>query len=102
VSTKTGGLLEGGVEDLISSHCSPPPSTFDEPGKPFDALLKATGCSADSTAVTCLKAVPSEVYFSQFVSTCVLKSLTDIDEHKQYIRRVDSQLPAMGADDCSR
>ncbi|KAN0113404.1 Alpha/Beta hydrolase fold [Russula decolorans] len=40
---------------------SPPPSTYDEPGKPFNALLKATGCSANSTAVTCLKAVPSEI-----------------------------------------
>jgi hypothetical protein len=86
---------------MTSSKSSPPPSTYDAPGKPFDALLKATGCPADSTAVTCLKAVPSEVYFSEFVSTCVLKSLTDIDEHKQYIHHVDSQSPAMGADGCS-
>jgi hypothetical protein len=64
-----------------------PPSTYDEPCKPFDALLKDTGCSADSIAVTCLKAVPSDVYFSHFVPTCVLKLLTDIDEHKQYSSR---------------
>lgn len=82
MSTKTSRLLVGNAEKMISSKSSPPPSTYDEPGKPFDTLLKATGCSADSTAVTCLRAVPSEVYFSHFVSTCVLKSLTDIDEHK--------------------
>ena len=86
---------------MISSKSSPPPSTYDEPGKPFDALLKATGCSADSTAVSCLKAVPSEVDFLHFVSTCILKSLTDIDEHKQYIHQVDSQSSAMATDNCS-
>ena len=90
MSTKTSRLPEGNAEKMISSKNSPPPSTYDEPGKPFDVLLKATGCPADSTAVTCLKAVPSEVYFSHFVSVCVLKSLTEINEHKQYIHLVDS------------
>ena len=52
------------TKDMIPSKSSSPPSTYDEPGKPFDVLLKATGCPADSTAVTCLKAVPFEVYFS--------------------------------------
>ena len=52
------------AKDMIPSKSSPPPSTYDEPGKPFDVLSKATGCPADSTAVTCLKAVPFEVYFS--------------------------------------
>jgi hypothetical protein len=51
---------------MILSKSSPPPSTYDEPGRPFNALLKATGCPADSTAVTCLKAVPSEVHFLLF------------------------------------
>ena len=53
---------------MILSKSSPPPSTYDEPGRPFNALLKATGCPADSTAVTCLKAVPSEVHFLLFGS----------------------------------
>jgi len=39
---------------------SPPPSTYDKPGRPFDALLKATGCPAGPNAVSCLQAVPSE------------------------------------------
>ncbi|KAN0132918.1 alpha/beta-hydrolase [Lactarius tabidus] len=39
---------------------SPPPSTYDKPGRPFDALLKATGCPAGPIAVSCLQAVPSE------------------------------------------
>ncbi|KAI9463333.1 alpha/beta-hydrolase [Lactarius psammicola] len=39
---------------------SPPPSTYDKPGRPFDALLKATGCPAGPDAVSCLQAVPSE------------------------------------------
>ncbi|KAF8273340.1 alpha/beta-hydrolase [Lactarius quietus] len=38
---------------------SPPPSTYDKP-RPFDALLKATGCPAGPAAVSCLQAVPSE------------------------------------------
>jgi carboxylesterase type B len=39
---------------------SPPPSTYDQPERPFDALLKATGCPAGTAAVSCLQAVPSE------------------------------------------
>lgn len=57
---------------MVPSKSSPQPSTYDESGKPFDALLKATGCPADPTAVTCLKAVPSEVHFLLFDPPCVL------------------------------
>ena len=64
-STPTKGNAE-----MVYSKSSPPPSTYDEPGKPFDAVLKATRCSADSTAVWCLKEVPSEVYFSHYLYTC--------------------------------
>ncbi|KAI9439879.1 Alpha/Beta hydrolase protein [Lactarius indigo] len=39
---------------------SPPPTTYDKPGRPFDALLKATGCSACPVAASCLQEVPSE------------------------------------------
>ncbi|KAH9068501.1 alpha/beta-hydrolase [Lactarius deliciosus] len=38
---------------------SPPPSTYDKPGQPFDALLKATGCPAGPVAFSCLQEVPS-------------------------------------------
>jgi hypothetical protein len=72
VSGKSSWPLEGNADSMVPSKSSPPPSTYDEPGKPFDALLKATGCPAGSTAVTCLKAVPSEVYFLFFDSTCAL------------------------------
>lgn len=70
MSTKTCWPLKVNDEDMILSKSSPPPSTYDEPGKPFNALLRATGCPADSTAVTCLKAVPSEVHFLLFGSAC--------------------------------
>ncbi|KAH9177405.1 alpha/beta-hydrolase [Lactarius sanguifluus] len=40
---------------------SPPPSTYDKPGRPFDALLKATGCPAGPVAFSCLQEVPSIV-----------------------------------------
>ena len=72
MSTKTSWLLKCNAENTILSKSSPPPSTYDEPGKPFDALLKATGCPADSTAITCLRAVPSEVHLLLFGSTCTL------------------------------
>lgn len=72
MSTKTSWLIECNADNKILSKSSPPPSTYDEPGKPFDALLTATGCPADSTAITCLKAVPSEVHFLLFGSTCAL------------------------------
>ena len=72
VSTKTKLTSKSNAEKYVSSKSSPPPSTYDEPGRPFDTLLKATGCTADSTAVTCLKAVPSEVHFLLFDSTSAL------------------------------
>ncbi|KAI0053477.1 alpha/beta-hydrolase [Auriscalpium vulgare] len=37
---------------------SPAPSTFDEPGKPFDLLIKAMDCAAGPTAFSCLQQVP--------------------------------------------
>ena len=60
------------ADDVTPSKSSPPPSTYDEPGKPFDALLKATGCPADPTAIACLEVVPSEVHFLLFDAMCAL------------------------------
>ncbi|KAI0267680.1 alpha/beta-hydrolase [Gloeopeniophorella convolvens] len=53
-------LFRAAIMDSLTGpfKSSPPPSTYDEPGKPFDALLKATGCSPGSAAVACLQAVP--------------------------------------------
>jgi hypothetical protein len=53
--------LEFEAEVVITSKSSPPPSTYDEPGKPFDALLRAAGCPASQNTVACLQAVPFEV-----------------------------------------
>ncbi|KAI0303618.1 alpha/beta-hydrolase [Multifurca ochricompacta] len=55
-------LFRAAIMDSLTGpfKSSPPPSTYDEPGKPFDALLNATGCSAGSAAVACLQAVPSQ------------------------------------------
>lgn len=39
---------------------SPPPSTFDLPGKPFDLILNATGCVAGPAAFKCLQQAPFE------------------------------------------
>ncbi|KAI0067181.1 alpha/beta-hydrolase [Artomyces pyxidatus] len=39
---------------------SPPPSTFDQPGQPFDLILNATGCAAGPSAFTCLQQAPFE------------------------------------------
>jgi len=74
----------------FSSKSSPPPSTYDEPGKPFDALLKATGCPADPNAMACLGAVPSEVHFLRiFWSNVRSESPADTDEHKQCAHHLD-------------
>ncbi|PPR05964.1 hypothetical protein CVT24_004628 [Panaeolus cyanescens] len=40
------------------SKNSPPPETYDKPGKPFSRLLAATGCSPGPMAVPCLQQVP--------------------------------------------
>lgn len=61
--------LKVSAEDVLSSKSSPSPSTYDEPGKPFDALLSATGCTADSTALACLTDFPFEVHYLLFNST---------------------------------
>jgi carboxylesterase type B len=37
---------------------SPPPSTYDRPGKPFRQLLDATRCSFGPQSLACLRAVP--------------------------------------------
>ncbi len=77
------------ADDMTPSKSSPPPSTYDEPGKPFDALLKATGCPADPTAIACLEVVPSEVHFLLFDAMCP-ESVTDIGEHQQCAHYLNS------------
>jgi hypothetical protein len=52
------------VEHVVLGKSSPPPSTWDEAGKPFDVLLKAIRCPAGPTAIACLEAVPCEGLFS--------------------------------------
>ncbi|KAG6843324.1 hypothetical protein H0H87_005837, partial [Tephrocybe sp. NHM501043] len=43
---------------------SPPASTYDEPDKPFAKLLDNVGCSTESDALACLRAVPFETFMS--------------------------------------
>jgi hypothetical protein len=45
----------------VLSKNSPPPTTYDKPGKPFSRLLAATGCSAGAGAIACLQKVPFAV-----------------------------------------
>ncbi|KAH9481758.1 putative secreted lipase [Psilocybe cubensis] len=53
-------LFRAGIADSCTGPFknSPPPSTFDKPGKPFARLLEATGCAAGTGAIACLQAVP--------------------------------------------
>jgi hypothetical protein len=68
---------------VVLSKSSPPPSTYDEPGKPFDSLLRATGCPAGTNSVACLQRVPFEVQSQLFILTCILNHETDVNEYKQ-------------------
>lgn len=52
-----------GLTLLLRSKNSPPPSTFDLPGKPFDLILNATGCVAGPAAFKCLQQAPFEVRY---------------------------------------
>jgi Carboxylesterase family len=76
-------LFQLETEVVVLSKSSPPPSTYDEPGKPFDALLRATGCPAATNSVACLQAVPFEVQSQLFVLACILNHETDVNEYKQ-------------------
>ncbi|KZV64422.1 alpha/beta-hydrolase [Peniophora sp. CONT] len=40
---------------------SPPPSTFDMPGKPFDVVSREVGCAPGPTAFACLQNVPFDI-----------------------------------------
>jgi len=46
---------------IVSSKSSPPASTYDRPGLPFNRLLIQTGCLGDPSPVDCLRRVPFEV-----------------------------------------
>ncbi|KAJ3829577.1 alpha/beta-hydrolase [Lentinula raphanica] len=55
-------LFRAGIADSSTGpfKSSPPPSTYDKFGLPFDRLLKATGCTFGSQALSCLQSVPFE------------------------------------------
>ncbi|ESK95924.1 carotenoid ester lipase [Moniliophthora roreri MCA 2997] len=55
-------LFRAGISDSSTGpfKSSPPPETYDKPGKPFTRVLQATGCSAGPEAVNCLRDVPFE------------------------------------------
>ncbi|KAG7089956.1 hypothetical protein E1B28_011581 [Marasmius oreades] len=55
-------LFRAGIADSSTGpfKSSPPPATYDKPGKPFTRLLAATGCDAGADAVQCLRDVPFE------------------------------------------
>ncbi|KAF9480016.1 alpha/beta-hydrolase [Pholiota conissans] len=56
------GLFRAAMADSSTGPFknSPDASTYDKAGKPFDRLLKATGCSPGKNAVSCLQKVPFE------------------------------------------
>ncbi|KAF9048753.1 alpha/beta-hydrolase [Panaeolus papilionaceus] len=56
----TRTLFRAGIADSSTGPFknSPPPETYDKPGKPFSRLLAATGCSPGPGAVPCLQNVP--------------------------------------------
>ncbi len=49
------------IQIIVSSKSSPPASTYDRPGLPFNRLLGETGCAGDPSPVDCLRKVPFEV-----------------------------------------
>ncbi|KAA1467555.1 alpha/beta-hydrolase [Dentipellis sp. KUC8613] len=55
-------LFRGAIMDSLTGPFknSPPPSTYDEPGKPFALVLNATGCTAGPTSFRCLQEAPFE------------------------------------------
>ncbi|KAL0578989.1 hypothetical protein V5O48_003029 [Marasmius crinis-equi] len=55
-------LFRAGIADSSTGpfKSSPPPGTYDKPGKPFTRLLSETGCEAGAGAVDCLRDVPFE------------------------------------------
>ncbi|KAJ3712185.1 alpha/beta-hydrolase [Lentinula raphanica] len=55
-------LFRAGIADSSTGpfKSSPPPSTYDKSGLPFDRLLKATGCTFGPEALSCLRSVPFE------------------------------------------
>ncbi|KAK7044075.1 hypothetical protein VNI00_007791 [Paramarasmius palmivorus] len=55
-------MFRAGISDSSTGpfKSSPPPETYDKPGKPFTRILQATGCSAGPDAVDCLRSVPFE------------------------------------------
>ncbi|KAL9714427.1 hypothetical protein Ac2012v2_002742 [Leucoagaricus gongylophorus] len=48
------------IQIIVSSKSSPPASTYDRPGLPFNRLLGETGCAGDPSPVDCLRKVPFE------------------------------------------
>ncbi|EIM91451.1 alpha/beta-hydrolase [Stereum hirsutum FP-91666 SS1] len=64
VYNASAGLFRGAIMDSMTGpfKSSPPPSTYDAPGKPFALILNATGCSAGPTAFACLQDAPTEVW----------------------------------------
>ncbi|KAF8150884.1 alpha/beta-hydrolase [Crassisporium funariophilum] len=59
-------LFRAGIADSSTGPFknSPDASTYDKAGKPFARLLAATGCTAGSTAVSCLQKVPFNTLLS--------------------------------------
>ncbi|KAJ8072138.1 hypothetical protein PM082_015696 [Marasmius tenuissimus] len=61
-SRSTEHLFRAGIADSSTGPFknSPPPETYDKPGKPFVRLLAGTGCTPGAGALGCLRKVPFE------------------------------------------
>jgi hypothetical protein len=72
------------VLSFVLSKNSPPPTTYDKPGKPFSRLLAATGCSAGAGAIACLQKVPFAVGvpLDMNVFELTVVTYTDASEHQ--------------------
>ncbi|KAI0035419.1 alpha/beta-hydrolase [Vararia minispora EC-137] len=69
-------LFRGAIMDSSTGpfKSSPPPRTYDEPGKPFDRLITAMGCSSGFSAVFCLQQVPFDILVN-FSNTDMMATL---------------------------